>query len=62
MAEEGMVHLIREAGKRPVQRDALYRTVREYARVAEPLSFWLDRFDNGYGRDLSLYFMVRAQR
>ncbi len=33
-----------------------------HARVAEPLSFWLDRFDNGYGRDLSLYFMVRAQR
>ena len=30
MAEEGMVHLIREAGKTPVQRDALYRVIREY--------------------------------
>ena len=30
MAEEGMVHMIREAGKVPVQRDALYRVVREY--------------------------------
>jgi len=30
MAEEGMVQLIREGGKRPVQRDALYRVVREY--------------------------------
>ena len=33
MAEEGMVHLIREAGKTPVQRDALYRVVREYGRA-----------------------------
>lgn len=32
MAEEGMVHMIREAGKTPVQRDALYRVVREYPR------------------------------
>jgi aminodeoxyfutalosine synthase len=32
MAEDGMVHMIHEAGKRPVQRDALYRVVREYAR------------------------------
>ena len=30
MAEEGMVHMIHEAGKCPVQRDALYRVVREY--------------------------------
>jgi aminodeoxyfutalosine synthase len=30
MAEEGMVQLIREAGKLPVQRDALYNVVREY--------------------------------
>src|SRR3989442_10426505 len=30
MAEEAMVHTIREAGKIPVQRDALYRVVREY--------------------------------
>jgi hypothetical protein len=29
-----MVQMIREAGKRPVQRDALYRVVREYPRVA----------------------------
>ena len=34
MAEDGMVHMIREAGKRPVQRDALYRIVREYGRDA----------------------------
>ena len=33
MAEDGMVHLIREAGKTPVQRDALYRVVREYGRA-----------------------------
>jgi aminodeoxyfutalosine synthase len=32
MAEESMVHLIHEAGKRPVQRDALYRVVKEYGR------------------------------
>jgi aminodeoxyfutalosine synthase len=30
MAEEGMVHMIHEAGKTPVQRDALYRVVKEY--------------------------------
>ena len=30
MAEESMVQTIREAGKIPVQRDALYNTVREY--------------------------------
>ena len=29
-----MVQMIREAGKIPVQRDALYRVVREYARTA----------------------------
>ena len=33
MAEAAMVHAIREAGKIPVQRDALYRTVKEYPRV-----------------------------
>jgi aminodeoxyfutalosine synthase len=32
LAEEAMVHAIREAGKIPVQRDALYRVVREYGR------------------------------
>jgi aminodeoxyfutalosine synthase len=32
MAEESMVHIIREAGKTPVQRDALYNVVREYGR------------------------------
>jgi aminodeoxyfutalosine synthase len=36
MAEEAMVHMIQEAGKVPVQRDALYRVVKEYPRVAEP--------------------------
>src|SRR5215470_2525746 len=30
MAEEAMVHTIREAGKIPVQRDAVYRVVKEY--------------------------------
>jgi len=33
MAEDGMVQMIREAGKIPVQRDALYRVVREYPRT-----------------------------
>ena len=32
MAEQGMVNMIREAGKTPVQRDALYRVIREYPR------------------------------
>ena len=32
LAEESLVHAIREAGKIPVQRDALYRVVREYGR------------------------------
>jgi aminodeoxyfutalosine synthase len=32
LAEEAMVHAIHEAGKTPVQRDALYRVVREYGR------------------------------
>ncbi len=32
MAEAGMVQMIREAGKTPVQRDALYRVIREYPR------------------------------
>ncbi len=36
MAEAGMVQMIREAGKLPVQRDALYRVVREYGRRDEP--------------------------
>jgi len=30
LAEDAMVQTIREAGKVPVQRDALYRVVREY--------------------------------
>ena len=34
LAESAMVHTIREAGKIPLQRDALYHVVREYA-VAE---------------------------
>jgi aminodeoxyfutalosine synthase len=32
LAEEAMVQTIREAGKLPIQRDALYRVVREYPR------------------------------
>jgi len=32
MAEDAMVQVIREAGKTPVQRNALYRVVREYPR------------------------------
>jgi len=36
MAEEGMVQLIREAGKLPVQRDALYGVVKEYGRTDAP--------------------------
>ena len=40
MAEAGMVQMIREAGKTPVQRDALYRVIREYPLevVATPAS------------------------
>ena len=34
MAEDAMVQTIREAGKLPVQRDALYRVIREYGRAA----------------------------
>lgn len=36
MAEEGMVRMIREAGKTPVQRDALYHVVKEYPRAVAP--------------------------
>ncbi len=36
MAEASMVHTIREAGKTPVQRDALYGVVRTYAAEPEP--------------------------
>ena len=36
MAEAGMVQMIREAGKIPVQRDALYRVIREYPRRDSP--------------------------
>ena len=36
MAEEAMVQTIREAGKIPVQRDALYGVVREYSREEAP--------------------------
>ena len=35
MAEAGMVQMIREAGRIPVQRDALYRVIREYPGRAE---------------------------
>ncbi len=30
--------------------------------IIEPVAFYLDRFDNGYGRDLSLYFLVHAKK
>jgi SAM-dependent methyltransferase len=30
--------------------------------VIEPLFYGLDRLDNGYGRDMTLYFMVRAHK
>src|SRR5438034_4235127 len=36
LAEAAMVHAVREAGKVPVQRDALYGVVREYARDERP--------------------------
>jgi aminodeoxyfutalosine synthase len=36
MAEESMVQTIREAGKRPVQRDALYHAIKEYPLVEPP--------------------------
>ena len=38
MAESGMVQMIREAGKIPVQRDALYRVIREYPRRDESMA------------------------
>ena len=36
LAEASMVHTIREAGKTPVQRDALYHVVKEYGRYESP--------------------------
>ena len=33
LAADGMVQMIREAGKTPIQRDALYRVIREYPRA-----------------------------
>lgn len=33
-----------------------------YFWVIEPIGFFLDRFDKGYGRDLSLYFYIRAKK
>jgi aminodeoxyfutalosine synthase len=36
LAEESMVQTIREAGKLPVQRDALYRVVKEYGAAETP--------------------------
>jgi aminodeoxyfutalosine synthase len=38
MAEAAMVHTIREARKLPVQRDALYRVIREYGREDESVA------------------------
>jgi aminodeoxyfutalosine synthase len=41
LAADAMVQTIREAGKTPVQRNALYRVIREYPREAEVA--WLSR-------------------
>jgi SAM-dependent methyltransferase len=30
--------------------------------LIEPIFFFLDRIDNGYGRDMTMYFTVRAQK
>ena len=30
--------------------------------MIQPIAFFLDRFDNGYGRDMSAYFLVRARK
>jgi len=30
--------------------------------LIEPICYGLDRLDNGYGRDMTLYFMVRAEK
>ncbi|MBF9020215.1 methyltransferase domain-containing protein [Rhodobacterales bacterium HKCCA1058] len=30
--------------------------------LVEPICYGLDRLDNGYGRDMTLYFMVRAEK
>ena len=38
MAEEAMVQTIREAGKIPVQRDALYNVVKQYSRTDDSAS------------------------
>ena len=37
-AEAGMVHSILEAGKSPIQRDALYRVIREYTPDGSPIT------------------------
>ena len=29
--------------------------------IIQPVAFFLDRFDNGYGRDMALYFLVHAK-
>jgi aminodeoxyfutalosine synthase len=36
MAKESMIHAIREAGRLPVERDALYRVIAEHPRPAAP--------------------------
>ena len=30
--------------------------------IIEPLFYWLDSLDNGYGRDMTLYFMIRVEK
>src|SRR5436190_20185670 len=49
-AEAGMVHSILEAGKIPIQRDALYRVVREYGPNGEPLPRTADLIEGGAGQ------------
>lgn len=43
---------------RPLERAADFVTT----HVVEPLGFWLDRFDSGYGRDMTQYFLLRAKK
>ncbi len=33
-----------------------------HAWIIEPVFYTLDRLDNGYGRDMTLYFLVRAKK
>lgn len=33
-----------------------------YGAIIQPIGFLIDRLDNGYGRDFTLYFLVRARK